>query len=1046
MMNLFIKKEHKKMKRVLVLLPLFLALFLVLGTSGNVKAGERNKQSGLAKTAIKGDYVVFDINNISTYIRNNGSFNRDPGTGNAGFKWPKTGSFTAIYASGIWMGAKELNTVRCAIAEYSYEYSAGPVGANQNDPQWKVYKIKKGDNALTNSDYANWISAGGPALRNYNNTADSLDASGNQIPLLIGDGMVFAIFNDADTTSHKTLHTLPIGVEVQLTAWAFNRSDALGNSIFYNWKIINKSGNRLDSTYVCVWCDADVGSNGTVDYDGCDTTLGLGYTYNGAQSDYPNGAAVGFDFLQGPIVPGALTDTAKLPNGSRYPGKKILQMTSYMRYTNGTSDWGDPQTGQEAYNYFQGYNRVGVAPVGANGLPAKFMFPGDPNLANSATNWVETDPPGDRRFMMSAGPFTMLAGDTQVVVAGNLAATSNSRPACVTALKIADKMVQTAYDLNFNLASPPPAPTVEVSPLNDGVVLTWGKDETKIALDEAYHQKDPIAAIDTTDTYPYYDFQGYVVYQFDNAQGTNAKIVKTYDIVDSVDVIYDNIFSNAYGSYVNAPVKYGSNNGISRSIKITSDAFNGGTKLVNNKDYYFAVTAYGYNPNKKSIPLTTESPFNIITVRPRLTNMGNSFQAAGLDTIGVANPDASARKTAAHTAGISNGFVIPVVIQPDSLTGDVYKVKFDNLGSGVFHYTVVDTTRGDTVLRNGLNFTDNELFPIKDGIFWKVVDAPVSLKSVTVTGTQWVDGGGTYGSGYGFADFDGGVAMSCSPNMPNVVGWGPTLPFSSFKKVELRIDTNNQGWAYRYRRYAAAGGPSGYRFVYQNMVKIPVQAWDVTDAAHPRRLNVAFRDQVVDGVWNPWGNYTELLCICASTYDSTGATYSSNTTGGPYESDAMYALELAVLSGHTAYESPNTITITPYYVLTSADVYTVNSADYKATPGKVDVAKSQIDRILAVPNPYFGADAYETNQFGHVIRFTNLPASATIRIFTLAGQLVRTYVKNDPSTPNLDWNVRNESGLPVASGMYIVHIDLGAIGTKILKIAVIQAEERLNNF
>ena len=1027
------------MKRTLVYLPLFLVSLLIIVMSTSVVAGDKS-QNNLSKTAVKGDWIIFDANNISTYIRNNGSFNRNPGSGNAGFEWVKGSGKTAIYASGLWLGAKVASDIRTACAEYSYEYGAGPIGASINDAQWKMYKIKRGDDANNSIDYANWpFSTGAPALRNYNNTADSLDANGNRIPRLLGDMTVFCVFNDGAASLHTMSKTQPIGMEVQLTAWAFNRSDALGNTIYYKWRFINKSGGRLDSTYVCIWCDADVGNNGGNDWDGCDTVLGLGYTYNGStEPDYPSGCAAGFDFLQGPIVTGTATDTAKLPDGRIIPGKKILKMTSYLRYNNDWSDIGNPSTGGEVYNYFLCLTKSGKVIKGADSNATTFMFTGDPNTANGPKNWIETDPPGDRRFMMTAGPFTMVANDTQDVVAGNVVASGASLFGSVTALKNADAAVQKAYDLNFNLAAPPESPNVEVSSLDKGIVLTWGKDEVTANLDESFHAIDPIAQAAGA-TYPYYDFQGYVVYQYSNAAGSNPKIVATYDLKDGVKIIYDNVFDASIGQYVNKPVKYGSDVGIFRSIRITQDLISG-IPIVNNKNYYFGVTAYAYNNSKECVPLTLESAARILTVRARLINMGSTFSSMGLDTLGTPNVDANNRSTAPHIAGISNGFVIPVVVQPDSITGDVYRVVFDTTG-GTMSYKIIDSTKNITILSNRTDFADDESHPIRDGIFWKVVDAPVACKSVSVTsGTPWVTGGNTYGFGW----FSGGIDLGV--NMGNfTIGYAPTLPFSQYKKVEVRIDTNNKGWAYRFRRVATTGAPGGARFVYQNMLKLPIQAWDVSDAAHPKRLNVGFRDQVVDGVWEPWDNYAELLWVCASAYDSTGATYPTTVLGGPAESDLMYALELAVASGHVVYESANTITIQPYYALTPNDIYRVNTANYKPTPGKLDVAQTQIDRIHAVPNPYFGANAYETNQFGHIIRITNLPATAKIRIFNLAGQLLRTLDKNDPATTSLDWDLNNANGLPVASGMYIIHIDLGAIGTKIIKVAVIQAEERLNN-
>jgi len=126
----------------------------------------------------------------------------------------------------------------------------------------------------------------------------------------------------------------------------------------------------------------------------------------------------------------------------------------------------------------------------------------------------------------------------------------------------------------------------------------------------------------------------------------------------------------------------------------------------------------------------------------------------------------------------------------------------------------------------------------------------------------------------------------------------------------------------------------------------------------------------------------------------------------------MYVLEVAVRSNHIQYQPANTITIKPYYINTANDVYTINTSDYKSTPGKVDIAKTQLDRIHVVPNPYFGASSYERNQYNKVVRLTNLPAKATIRIYSLLGELVRVLEKNNPATTTMDWDLENENQLP----------------------------------
>ena len=78
--------------------------------------------------------------------------------------------------------------------------------------------------------------------------------------------------------------------------------------------------------------------------------------------------------------------------------------------------------------------------------------------------------------------------------------------------------------------------------------------------------------------------------------------------------------------------------------------------------------------------------------------------------------------------------------------------------------------------------------------------------------------------------------------------------------------------------------------------------------------------------------------------------------------------------------------------------------------------------------------------------FSHLPDRATIRIFNLAGVHVKTIEKNT-NTQFERWDLANESGLPVASGLYIAYIDMPDIGeTKVLKMAIIQEQQILDRF
>jgi hypothetical protein len=53
--------------------------------------------------------------------------------------------------------------------------------------------------------------------------------------------------------------------------------------------------------------------------------------------------------------------------------------------------------------------------------------------------------------------------------------------------------------------------------------------------------------------------------------------------------------------------------------------------------------------------------------------------------------------------------------------------------------------------------------------------------------------------------------------------------------------------------------------------------------------------------------------------------------------------------------------------------------------------------------------------------------------------------KNDDSQ-FFRWDLLNDNGLPVASGVYVVHVDMGDLGTKILKLFIVQPQQILEYY
>ncbi len=119
-----------------------------------------------------------------------------------------------------------------------------------------------------------------------------------------------------------------------------------------------------------------------------------------------------------------------------------------------------------------------------------------------------------------------------------------------------------------------------------------------------------------------------------------------------------------------------------------------------------------------------------------------------------------------------------------------------------------------------------------------------------------------------------------------------------------------------------------------------------------------------------------------------------------------------------------------------------------ATQYTKEAAVKGVEKINVVPNPYYGyspSHDYEGDQIATYVKFTNLPPKCTIRIYTLNGNLVRT-IKKDDNLVEARWDLNNNSNVPIASGMYIVHIDCGELGVKVLKWMGVMRPVDLNSF
>lgn len=1094
-----------------------LVLFLVAFVASGILAkgeGDQKKASSLHKTLGTPVYTKMNINNISTWIKNDGESDINQ-NGNSGFTYPKGSNKQCVFQSGFLWGGKVDDQVRVGGSVYRQGTVPGrikPDGtpADPDDADVRIYRVRKdyadgdlsaeladGDGASVDeiraqyeTDWNEWPASQGAPFEDNNGNGTyepSIDVPG--VP--DADQTVWFVANDFDPAQTDFMYgSLPMGIEEQVTVWGYKSTTALGNMIFRKYLIINKNPDQKAFTdmYVSMWTDSDNGDAGD-DFNGSDVDLSLSYTYNANAVDATYGntpPASGFDFFQGPIVDGEATDVA-IFKGKYVEGKKNLPMTAHYFFIRGDATWGDPPQGVyqgtlEWYNLFQGkVGRTGDEfPDPTTGGTTKFALSGDPV---AGTGWIDgmLHPPGDRRNGMASGPFNMAYGDTQEIVVAEIAAGATEgidRLGAVAVLKFYDKQAQVVYDNFFNVPLPPPAPKVTASAFDQAAVLSWGSDA---------------AAIEATETSVSgaYTFQGYNVYQLPaaNALLSQGKRVATFDIVDGVLKVEDEEFDASSGVVLRKVKQFGTDSGIKRFVTIESDLFNGGLPLLNGSNYYFAVTAYSYNPDPTASPRQLENALTIHTVRPQKPNPGVRYEADPGDAI-----------SATHKTGTSDGAVTAYVVDPSKLTGETYTVTFkDNgHGDGGVLWTL---KKGSTVIledQENLSGDDNYLFI--DGLQIKVSGPTPGVKPGFAgdpdEGWNIPSGARKFtwasASGFEFEAFEGALGWA-SPRY--VFGDGLMLVGpGEVKNVLLKLATvadgtaktnpvfdpndENVSYGYRYMRGATAAPAksefapyilnpsSGYSF--QEYAKnVPFSAWNVDDPANPKRLAVGFLENnaafaVLDGVY--WPAFFGTLDADGQTNTSGSGPrewlfimddpYTDATPDPKYQAEIISGVDMRVMywatwnrRNESAWSATGTgkdqFAIYPNKAITPVDVF-----EFKA-PSVVDdpeLAKKDVDDVIVFPNPYYGVNPQELNKYQRFVTFSHLPRKATLRIFNLAGQLVRTIEKEAPEQFQR-WDLQNEDELPVASGLYIVHIDMPDLGkTKILKVAVIQEQQILDRF
>ena len=314
-------------------------------------------------------------------------------------------------------------------------------------------------------------------------------------------------------------------------------------------------------------------------------------------------------------------------------------MRRFLYHNNDNSPQGDPKYASDYYNFLRGIWSDGNPMMyGGNAYPGSsnvvgpqcvFMFPGDTDPCNWGTGglppgdnyntngkyWTDAtapNQPGDRRFMQSAGPFTLKPGAVNYITFGVpwARATSGGPHASVELLRVTDDKCQALFDNCFKVIDGPSAPDLTIRELDQKLIIYLSYSTSSNNYQESYVEEDPeIPEYRPDDTTMLsdrnYRFEGYKVYQLLNDQvgadelddNSKARLVFQCDIKNGVSKLVNFEWDESIGASVPAVKVDGGDAGITHSFVVTEDKFSttDNPTLVNHKTYYYMAVAYAYN-------------------------------------------------------------------------------------------------------------------------------------------------------------------------------------------------------------------------------------------------------------------------------------------------------------------------------------------------------------------------------------------------------------------------------------------------------------------